>query len=58
MTADDMTKRRRARIKEVFEDLNKIEDDIAAKGWPHYSDDPELWHGSVPGSLRRPGCLL
>ena len=27
---------------QIFREVNKIESAIAAKGWPHYSVDPEL----------------
>ena len=29
-------------MKHIFEELRVIENAIAAKGWPHYKDDPEL----------------
>jgi hypothetical protein len=35
MTAEDLIKRRQARVKAVFDELHKIEDAIVAKGWPH-----------------------
>ena len=44
MTADDLARRRQACMKEVFDDLKKIQDEIVAMpgGWPNYSEDPAL----------------